>query len=602
MGARESTGRGEGDGSHPTEDGIPDYYELLEVDENATTDEIKRSFRRLALIHHPDKNKDDVEGATKRFASLQQAYEVLSDEQERAWYDSHKASLVPEPDAETVFEDIRKGAPPPRARDRGLTARHLSRFLDASLWSGFDDGADSFFTLYRNLFDRLGAEEAMFSADIDYPSFGFSTWSWARQDKGDNQQARLFYTAWTNFATAKDFTWSDQWNITEAPDRRVKRLMEKDNKKARDDSRREYNDTIRSLAKFIRKRDPRYKDHLARQFEQSQQSQASGSAIPIAGITKRSQATEEYVEQDWQKVDTSKLHADLDWAAAEGEDPEEWECVACRKTFRSEAAWDSHERSKKHLREVELLRQQMMEENEDLDLEEVSYGDDDELVSRDADEPDDAATNNNELSDSVTNRPPSSPSPVPPKADPTLQDDVSLSPDVQPGSVHALDSVDEEQTSRKQKKKKTASKNVSQPAELLTKTERRAMRLSRSEAHTPEEHARDISSTGPDHKETPLPSDIVVVVPEGGATEEESSLTIGAEPSKRDRRRARQAKKAEAEEGRQKLLQCNVCQQPFTSKTKLFSHISETGHALAAPGVLDGEESGRSKKGRKSKR
>jgi hypothetical protein len=46
----------------------------------------------------------------------------------------------------------------------------------------------------------------------------------------------------------------------------------------------------------------------------------------------------------------SKIDADddLEWAAAEGgDDPEEWECVACGKIFRSEAAWDSHERSKK---------------------------------------------------------------------------------------------------------------------------------------------------------------------------------------------------------------------------------------------------------------
>lgn len=58
-----------------------DYYQLLEVAEDATPEEIKRSFRQLALVHHPDKNRDDVEGATQRFASLQQAYEVLSDEQ-----------------------------------------------------------------------------------------------------------------------------------------------------------------------------------------------------------------------------------------------------------------------------------------------------------------------------------------------------------------------------------------------------------------------------------------------------------------------------------------------------------------------------------------
>lgn len=94
MGAKESTGRNEAGSEAPDATAGPDYYQLLEVDENATADEIKvslsnlsgnqthnlpcykRSFRRLALIHHPDKNKDDVDGATHRFAGLQQAYEV----------------------------------------------------------------------------------------------------------------------------------------------------------------------------------------------------------------------------------------------------------------------------------------------------------------------------------------------------------------------------------------------------------------------------------------------------------------------------------------------------------------------------------------------
>jgi DnaJ homolog subfamily A member 5 len=40
-----------------------------------------------------------------------------------------------------------------------------------------------------------------------------------------------------------------------------------------------------------------------------------------------------------------------EWEEAEGE--EEWECVACARTFRSEAAWESHERSRKHLKEVD---------------------------------------------------------------------------------------------------------------------------------------------------------------------------------------------------------------------------------------------------------
>jgi DnaJ family protein A protein 5 len=55
---------------------------------------------------------------------------------------------------------------------------------------------------------------------------------------------------------------------------------------------------------------------------------------------------------------------DLEWALAEGnDDPEVFECVPCGKSFKSEASWNSHERSKKHIKNVEVLRRQMAEES-----------------------------------------------------------------------------------------------------------------------------------------------------------------------------------------------------------------------------------------------
>ena len=62
-----------------------DYYEVLEIDKNATTEEIKKSFRRLAKQYHPDVNKDP--SAEEKFKEINEAYEVLSNQQKRAQYD-----------------------------------------------------------------------------------------------------------------------------------------------------------------------------------------------------------------------------------------------------------------------------------------------------------------------------------------------------------------------------------------------------------------------------------------------------------------------------------------------------------------------------------
>ncbi len=64
-----------------------DYYEVLGVSRNASTEEVKKAFRRLAMRYHPDRNNED--GAEAKFKEIGEAYEVISDPEKRAAYDRY---------------------------------------------------------------------------------------------------------------------------------------------------------------------------------------------------------------------------------------------------------------------------------------------------------------------------------------------------------------------------------------------------------------------------------------------------------------------------------------------------------------------------------
>jgi len=65
---------------------VSDYYKILGIAKDSDQNQIRKAFRQLALLHHPDKNKNSEESKVK-FMELVQAYEVLSDEKARERYD-----------------------------------------------------------------------------------------------------------------------------------------------------------------------------------------------------------------------------------------------------------------------------------------------------------------------------------------------------------------------------------------------------------------------------------------------------------------------------------------------------------------------------------
>lgn len=91
-----------------------DYYNILKVNRNASEDDLRKAYRRLAIIWHPDKNPNNKTEAEAKFKQISEAYDVLSDPQKRQIYDLYgeealKSGQVP---------------PPPSASHGGASASH----------------------------------------------------------------------------------------------------------------------------------------------------------------------------------------------------------------------------------------------------------------------------------------------------------------------------------------------------------------------------------------------------------------------------------------------------------------------------------------------
>jgi len=71
----------------------PNYYEILNLNKNASQDEIKKAYRKMSLIYHPDKNNDSEE-SKKKMQEISEAYEILGDSETRQQYDNGTYNLT----------------------------------------------------------------------------------------------------------------------------------------------------------------------------------------------------------------------------------------------------------------------------------------------------------------------------------------------------------------------------------------------------------------------------------------------------------------------------------------------------------------------------
>lgn len=131
-----------------------DYYEVLGLPRNASKDEIKKAYRKLAMQYHPDRNQGD-KAAEEKFKELSEAYEALHDDQKRQVYDRFghegmqgagmRGQAMNEEDLRDIFSDFFSGGSPfgdifgggggqrSRGRQRGTPGQDLNMTLKLTL-------------------------------------------------------------------------------------------------------------------------------------------------------------------------------------------------------------------------------------------------------------------------------------------------------------------------------------------------------------------------------------------------------------------------------------------------------------------------------------
>ncbi|KAH9488825.1 DnaJ sub C member 21 [Bulinus truncatus] len=346
------------------------HYEVLGVDRDVDSDELKKTYRKLALKYHPDKNPDNVEEATAQFRLVQQAYEVLSDPQERAWYDKHR---------EAILRGGLGGGD--KYDDESLD---LFQYFNSTCYSGFGNDDKGFYAVYRKVFETLAEEDYVFmpdrKKDEEFPKFGDS-------DSDYDEIVGPFYAFWSSFCTNKSYVWVEKYDTREAPDRRCRRAMEAENKKLRDAARKERNEEIRNLVAYMKKRDKRVQAYKKKLEERHAEIEAKTKQKREEELMERKRKLENYKEAGWSAMsglekDLQQLEAHLDEhfgdvndgpleENGDVNDEEEEElyvddlyCVACNKSFKSDKAFSNHEKSRKHKEMVAMITQEMQDEEE----------------------------------------------------------------------------------------------------------------------------------------------------------------------------------------------------------------------------------------------
>ncbi|KAG5679913.1 hypothetical protein PVAND_009449 [Polypedilum vanderplanki] len=547
------------------------HYEILEIERNADDDTIKKNYRKLALKWHPDKNLQNENEAKVKFQLIQQAYEVLSDPQERAWYDKHR-------------EQILRG----RTQDTD-DSLDVYAYFNSSCYKGFGDDDKSFYTVYRTVFEKLAAEDVEYMDEADFetiPNFGNS--------KSDLNDVVNFYAHWESFSTKRPFFHLFPHDISEIRERRVLKLIDKEHKKIQQKARKERNEEIRSLVAFVKKRDKRMAEYRRQLEEKAEQNRLKSQQNRLEQIQKRSAEIKEQqknskvhkeqeeqlkkLEKEYfnqysdseedctdddeddedddsaQSIEEGMNECDIESDAAEEDEyNDELYCVACNKLFNSLSSKANHEGSKKHKQNIELLKSEMKAEEEIFQknkngIDENSQEEEETIVSK-------SKSKKSKQKKGI-------------KAEANSENDIEIEAnEVEPDAEEEVAASTSKSKSKKSKKKKGKQQTIVNSDHSENELDSTAKNEDLLKANDSE----DDDDWGNSKKGKKIKSK--------GKPKIEKAKEVQTPSIEQEVQTKTESQTSELESS-EIIHKCATCNQTFPSKNKLFNHLKATNHSI----------------------
>ena len=140
--------------------------------------------------------------------------------------------------------------------EKGTFIDKIFKYFSTRCYKGFKENPENFYNVYREYFDDVAKKDAKYrkKGTDEPPSFGYAD--------TDLSEVAGFYAYWSSYYTAMPFAWADKYNVKEANNSYEEKAMGLANKELRDKERKDFNERVRNLVLYIKKKDPRWEERV----------------------------------------------------------------------------------------------------------------------------------------------------------------------------------------------------------------------------------------------------------------------------------------------------------------------------------------------------